>query len=384
MSGGSAGILRADFSSPLMADDAARVTPGFFFRAAVVPFALTRMLLMAAGLFAVYRLPGARSPWWNQPTGTPIIDIWSHFDSIWYEGVARGGYVQMPAGYMSNIAFAPLFPMLMRIGCFFAGNSEKTFYVVGIVISNIALLVALGYLLALMLMDGHDRLSASRAAWAVLIFPTSFFLSACYPMSLYMALAMAAFYHARKQQWRLVGLLVGLAALSRPDGVLLSGALAVEYYLQRGFSIRRELFNLAWGPIGLFSWMACQWAKFGNPFAFVAVQSAWHSCSLWTVLHSTHAPLQLGPPVLFAVMTVMGLRRLRPSYTAFTILMGLLMLTANRYWSITRFVLVLFPCFMMLGMISRKHKWFHLAYTAVSASLSTFLMMRFALAQWVA
>ena len=60
------------------------------------------------------------------------------------------------------------------------------------------------------------------------------------------------------------------------------------------------------------------------------------------------------------------------------------MFTANRYWSITRFILVLFPAFMMLAILTRRHRWLHLAYTIVSAPLSGLLMMRFALNQWVA
>jgi hypothetical protein len=203
-------------------------------------------------------------------------------------------------------------------------------------------------------------------------------------MSLYMALAMAAFYHARRAQWPVVGVLSGLAALSRPDGLLLSGGLAVVYYLQNGLRIRRELFHLVWGPLALVGWIVYQAIKFGHPLAFISAQSAWNSCPIWTVLASSRAPLQLGPPALFIVLTVFGLTRLRPSYSAFTILMGVVMFTANRYWSITRFILVLFPAYMMLGILARKYRWLHIAYTMSSAPLSAILMIRFALNQWVA
>jgi hypothetical protein len=382
MSTESAGFYRVNLAS-VDSLDRARVTPRLVFRAVIVPFAFTRLLLILAGLFAIHRLPGARAPGWDLPTGSPMIDIWSHFDARWYESIAKGRYEYVP-GQMCNVPFAPLFPILMRAGCLFNTNSDTALFVSGIVVSNAALIVSLIYLIALLLLEGYDEITAARAAWYVLIFPTTLFLSAGYPMSLYMALAMAAFYHARKDQWRFVGLLAGLAALSRPDGLLLTGGLAVEYYLQHGFTIRRELFNLAWGPIGLLSWIAYQGFKFGHPLAFISAQAAWNSCPIWTVLFSSRVGLQLGPPAFFITLTILGLTRLRPSYSAFTLLMGAVMFTANRYWSITRFILVLFPAFMMLAILARRHRWLHLAYTIVSAPLSGLLMMRFALNQWVA
>jgi hypothetical protein len=365
------------------APKSSRVSPAFLFRSVVVPFTFTRILLTLAGLYADFYLPGARAYGWNLPTGSPLIDIWAHFDAGWYRSIAKGGYELIP-GQMCNVPFAPLFPILMRMAAVFVGTSERGFFVSGILISNAALLIALYYLVAIMLEDGHDEATAARAAWYVLVFPTTFFLSACYPMSLFLALALAAFYHARKNQWPIVGILAGLAAMSRPDGLLLTPALAVEYYLQHGLTFRRDLVHLAWGPVGLLSWMAWQAILFHNPFAFVAAQSAWNSCSIITVLHSPRAPLQLGPPALFLLLTALGVRRLRPSYTAFTLIMGLVMFTANRYWSITRFILVLFPAYMMLAILARKNRWIHLAYTLISTPLSAILMMRFALNQWVA
>ena len=294
-------------------------------RAVIVPYAYTRLLLICAACFAIFRLPAARAVGWDLPTGSTAIDIWSHFDGHWYLTIARDGYHLIP-GQQSNVVFAPLFPMLMRLGGLLAGGSDRAFLIAGIVISNLALLVTLVYMMDLLLLEGYDQTVAARAAWYVLIFPTSFFLSAVYPMSLFMAISTAAFYHARKDHWRIAGLLAGLAALSRPDGVLLTAGLAVEYLHQRGFSFRlwrrslplwrrslpRDFLSLAWGPAGLLAWMAFQWQQFGDPLTFVAVQKQWNYCPLLTVLHSSHAGLQLGCPALLAVMTLLAIRRLRP------------------------------------------------------------------------
>jgi hypothetical protein len=352
-------------------------------RAVIVPFVYTRLLLICAGCFAMYRLPGARAVGWDLPTGSAAIDMWSHFDGRWYLTIARDGYQLIP-GQQCNVVFAPLFPMLMRLGGRLAGGSDDAFLIAGMVISNLALIVALAYMSALLLLEGYDQKTAARAAWYVLIFPTSFFLSAVYPMSLFIALSAAAFYHARKEQWRIAGLLAGLAALSRPDGVLLTAGLGVEYLQQRGFRLRRDVLNLAWSPLGLLAWMAFQWRQFGDPLTFVVVQKQWNYCPILTVLHSSHAGLQLGTPALLAVMTILAIRRLRPCYSVFTIAMFSVMLAAARFWSITRFVVVLFPAFMMLGIVGRRWRIVHLLYTSMSAPLSVILMMRFSLNLWVA
>jgi hypothetical protein len=370
--------------SPILDDaDKPRIDFRFLLRSVIVPFAFTRLLLICAACFAIYRIPGARAVGWDLPTSSNALNIWSHFDGRWYLAIARDGYQWIP-NQQNSVPFAPLYPMLMRFGGLLAGGSDQAYLIAGIVISNLALIVAIIYMMALLLLDGYDRTTAARAGLYVLIFPTSFFLSAVYPMSLFMALAAAAFYHARKQQWNFVGILAGLAALSRPDGVLLTAGLAVEYYLQRGFSFRRDLLWLAWGPLGTLSWMAFQWRRFGDPLAFITAQKQWSSCPITTVLRSSHAGLQLGPTALFAVLAILAIRKLRPSLTAFLAIMFSVMLCSSRFWSITRFILVLFPAFMMLAIVARRRRIVHLLYMSMSTPLSVILMMRFSLNLWVA
>jgi len=370
--------------SPILDDaDKPRIDFPFLLRAVIVPFVCTRLILVCAACFAIYHIPAARAVGWDLPTSSSALNMWSHFDARWYLTIARDGYQWIP-NQQNSVPCAPLYPMLMRFGGLLAGGSDQAYLIAGIVISNLALIVAIIYMMALLLLDGYDQATAARAGLYVLIFPTSFFLSAVYPMSLFMALAAAAFYHARKEQWNFVGLLAGLAALSRPDGVLLTAGLAVEYFLQRGFSFRRDLFSLAWGPIGTLSWMAFQWRQFGNPLAFIAAQKQWSSCPITTVLHSSHAGLQLGSPALFAVLTILAVRKLRPSLTAFLAIMFGVMLCAARFWSITRFILVLFPAFMMLAIVARRRPIVHVLYMSMSTPLSVILMMRFSLNLWVA
>jgi hypothetical protein len=362
--------------------DLSRQFPRHFFKNVLLPFACTRLFLLLAACFAVSRLASSADPGWTGPTSSAAINMWSHFDGSWYLSIAKTGYHFSP-GAQSNAAFAPLYPMLMRIGGQLFGGSDVAILTAGILISNLALLAAVAYLVSLMQLEGHDD-AAARAAWYLLIFPTSFFFSAVYPMSLFLALATGAFYHARRGQWNIAATLTALATLSRPDGVLLSAGLALEYFLQHRLAIRRDILWLASGPAALLGWIAFQWHQFGDPLAFVAAQRQWDPSPIQTVIHSSRAGLQLGCAALFLILVILCLRFLRPSYTLFAASMLGVMLAAARFWSITRFVIVLFPAFMVLAILGRRWRFAHIAYVALAAPLSTLLMIRFALDLWVA
>src|SRR5207237_9491846 len=80
-----------------------------------------------------------------------------------------------------------------------------------------------------------DRRTAARVVLYVCIVPTTLFLSAGYSDSLFLGLAVSAFYYARAGRWIIVGILAAAAALCRPPGVLLVAPLAFEYLSQKEF-----------------------------------------------------------------------------------------------------------------------------------------------------
>src|ERR1700679_2827284 len=91
----------------------ARLDLRFFFRAVIVPFAFTRLLLLCAACYGFYRIPAARAFDWKGPSSSNLLNMWSRFDGVWYLSITRNGYHLIP-NQMSNVAFAPLYPMLMQ------------------------------------------------------------------------------------------------------------------------------------------------------------------------------------------------------------------------------------------------------------------------------
>src|SRR5271156_3587740 len=156
-----------DLSIADLLEPRSRVDVGLFARSLVVPFVYTRLLLVLAGFFAVYWIPQARAIGWDLPTSSAALNMWSHFDGRWYLAIARDGYSYTP-GEMSGVAFAPLYPMLMRVGGRLAGASDEAYLAAGLVISNVSLIVSLAYMMAILLMEGYDRAVASRTAWYIL------------------------------------------------------------------------------------------------------------------------------------------------------------------------------------------------------------------------
>jgi len=163
------------------------------------------------------RAPGmetmdASPQWW--------INMWSHWDAGWHVSVAQRGY-QIQSDAPSNVAFFPLFPLLIKALTLLRGRSdEESFLVSGILVANGALLIALGCLAALVRLDADESI-ARRAVWYLLLFPASLFLSAVYADSLFLALVLASFLSARRGHWWAAGLLGCEAALvTNPSGLV--------------------------------------------------------------------------------------------------------------------------------------------------------------------
>ena len=61
-------------------------------------------------------------------------DGFARYDAGWYHGIASQGYAY-GAGGRNNLAFFPVYPMLMRAGGWLLGERQEDYYFAGIVIS---------------------------------------------------------------------------------------------------------------------------------------------------------------------------------------------------------------------------------------------------------
>lgn len=328
-----------------------------------------------------------------------LLAVWGHWDAVHYLDVARRGY----AG--TDMAFFPLYPSLIRI----VGSAIGNDLVAGLVISNVALFFGLLFFYKLV-EHQYTRGVAHRAIFYISIFPTAVFFSAVYTESLFFALTVASFYYIREHRWVTAGAIGAFAALTRSEGVLLVIPFAIEVFsavrassFGQVFGEPKRLVRIALGaiaiPLGLAAYMAWLWILNGDPLYFSHVQSHWnrHFAPPWvSVVHAFHivttakTPLvaanqliEIGFTILMIGVLAAGLRRMRPSYSAYMALSILIPMSTSSLMSTPRFALVLFPMFVLLAIWGGR-AWVNNAIVAFSLPLLGLFTVLFADWYWVA
>ena len=405
-------------------------------RYALLPYLSTRLLLISIGLLAnFYLMPlivknpvlPSHAVYMHFPQALWLM--WQRFDSGYYLNLARHGYGSASTLHNhANWVFYPLYPLLISSIAFVLGGNIDAFSFAGLIISTIAGIIAIAYLYLLVSKD-FGQTVAARTVLYLSLFPMSFYLSAIYTEALFLALALACIYYARRHSWWIAGLCGGLAALTRSQGVALVVPLVWEYLRVTGeryvslpeqwpqklsergrlwlrsywhglFLAAHDWKNWATGlalclvPAGLLTFMLYAKIKTGDLFAtFHANAWSWgrQLSSPWQLLIYSLRHPSLGDPMswnfwllnillafIFLGFTLWAFRRLPIIYALYTAVMVLLPLSANLLNSVGRLYLVVFPAFILLALPDRKNKqpW-HTVIIALFAALQALFMAFF-------
>jgi len=390
--------------------------PKWFARDILIPFVITRLALSLVAWLGFHLLPlpitfpaaweigsdGGRHALVNHISSSvhPWVNMWSRWDAGWYVDIAQTGY-EFHAGLPSNAAFFPLYPLLMKAihALLFLPSTDYWWLLTGIALSNIALLVGLGYFRALLAIDFTAEV-ASRAIIYLLVFPTTFFFSSVYTESLFLGLSVAAFYYARNNRWLLACILAALATLTRSQGIILVVPLLVEYFKQREFNLRKVRWNIgafALIPAALFLFAFFLKLKFGSWSVVFDVQRAWGRHLMWPwhplVWFLRHAPplslehhdiLDFSFLLLLVVAASIGLQQLRSSYCVYFWVAVAFFFGWGMFGSVPRFDLVIFPLFIVLALLGERRRAFHFGYIVTSCMLAAMFMVMHSQWNWVA
>ena len=360
-------------------------------------FGNTRLIICVAALIGYFMLPTDPGHW-EPSSGSGLLGLITRWDSRWYDWIVQEGYWLRP-GQQSNIAFFPLYPLIIKVTMPLVGNNT---ILAGVLISNLAFLLALIVLYQLVESIYADRGVARRTVYYLAIFPTSFFFSAMYSESLFLLFTVTAVYFARKKLWVWATLMGLLASATRTVGVLIWGLVMWEWLQVHGWTIetirqRRSWHNLWNGlrsdwfhfliisviPLGLLSYMLFLQMTFNDPIAFSTVQAAWgrENVGPWTVIirdvgdlltegaspENLSRLLNLGTLIFFLAMSPLVWRRLGAGYAIYIIL-SLLIPATSASQSIIRYALVCFPLFIVVGDWGRN-ELFDRTWVTVSAVL---------------
>jgi len=360
-------------------------------------FTLSRALVLlfaALGYFLLASVHEGISVPLDEPAPW-FLSIWYQWDANWYMSIVTHGYPWM-VDEQSNVAFFPLYPLAVRgLGLVFGGR----FLLAGLILSSAFLFCGMVYLYRLVKIDYGAEI-ARRAVWLMGIFPTSIFFTTLYTESLFMMTSVASFYYARKGRWAMAGLWGLLASLTRVTGLLLVLPLAWEYFGQHSFSlkkiIRPSALWMALVPGGVLLYMAYLYVSMGKPLAFAETQvTGWgHGFTMfvgsitrdvdilidkseWWVVY------ELAATALLAALTIISLKKLRGSYTIYMLTSLLFFLAEGTTKSISRYLLVVFPIFILIPMVARK-KAAWLSVCGISLVLLAVSTVAFVTGRWVA
>ena len=333
------------------------------------------------------------------------VDVWAHWDGGWYAHIARDGYTDST----TTTAFFPAYPLLVRAAGWVLGGHDV---LAGVIVSLAAAAVAfvLLYELAGELV-GED--AARRTVVYLALFPAALFLGAVYSESLYLLLSVAAFLAATRGRFAYAGVAAGLAILTRPTGVMLLPALVLLAW--RAPARSRAFGGLALAVPIAAAWPLWLWDAFGHPLAFLGAErnewhrrlspagpfggawrgivAGWHGVEQFVAggnrFPGTDDALQaaginleaLVAAVFVVVLGILAWRRLGAAYGVFVLGSVALPLAspASNFplLSMPRFVLGVFPVFIVLGAVARGPR----AQAAVVASFA--ILLGLDLARWV-
>jgi len=293
-----------------------------------------------------------------------LVSLHARWDSFWYLDIAQNGYsLEYNPWGLYNIVFFPLYPFLVKAISFLTAGD---FVLSGWILSSIFLLLTLFYFFKLV-REFHSEINPYLPIIFLLIFPTAFFLNIVYTESLFLFLSLATFYYGLKKKFVCAGVFGLFASLTRVTGILLFIPLVWEYLKNYNCKLK-SVFNLKILPIfliplGTFSFFLYHYFKFGNFFLFFEVQKNWGRAF---TLQKGHFDLFSNPAivnfcldVLFVIFALIVLyfifKKLRTSYGLYMLATIAVALSTGTLMSTGRYILVLFPIYILLASIKNQY-----------------------------
>jgi hypothetical protein len=244
-----------------------------------------------------------------------VLGGFERWDGRWYSAIARHGYNAVPHAlhHQSPWPFFPLFPVAMR-GVALVGLSVPF---AGVVFNHVAFLVALIGVQRLALRRTQPS-TANLAVWLVALGPLSFVFSMLYPSALFLAASVWAFVWVEEHRDLAAGLAAALAALSRPNGIVVALALIITV----GFVLERAVRIIVPVVAATSIWVLFNALRTGDPFRFVDAKAAWREIDITQFVRGP-TPDALLHLVLAAVavgLVLAASRSMPRSWTLFTVL----------------------------------------------------------------
>jgi hypothetical protein len=354
-------------------------------RVAVVPWALARVLVVAALAMSRHLFDEVGAP----PRPVALGQGLFAWDAAFYRDIAEHGYRAVGE---ASLRFFPLVPMLGRgLGWILFDHTPAAL----IIVANVSALAFGALLHRLALRETADAATARRAAWFGALFPAAFVLVMGYAEATAMMLGVVVFLGLRSNRFWWAAVAGFFAGLCRPVGVLLAVPAAVEAArgwraASTGSRVARVASVLApaAGAATYLAWVGAEFGDFWKPISLQnqatlrggfqdpltrtidAVGDLFGGDRFGSGLHIVWA-------VGFALLLVVLFRRFPASYSLYGAVTLLLGLSAQNLDSLERYCWSTFPFLLALAAVTDRDEVERGAYVLVTAALVGYATLAF-------
>lgn len=323
--------------------------------------------------------------------------VWSfaNFDGVHYLTIAKSGY----SAQFTQVFF-PLYPLAINI-------LHRLMYfvhpiLIGITLSSVAFFLSLIIFIKLLRQDYNKKIIVWTIFFLVLS-PVSFFFGSLYTESVFFLFILLSFYFGRQRNWLLAGIFGAMASLTRLVGILLFPALLWEIWNAYGVNKKKIspgsafllLIPAGLGIYSLYLYIAFKDALYfwhaqgvfgaersGNSIIFLP-QVLWRYVKIFvTVPPSQHifwiSLFEFCVTIVALFLLFLGYKKkIRMSYLIFGALAVIIPTLSGTLSSMPRYMVIVFPIFIALGMIkSTNVKIILLVLSAILLAISTVVFTR--------
>lgn len=313
------------------------------------------------------------------------------WDAGWYMNAAQNGYpdfVSDQPGHdaQSNIAFFPLFPLLVR---FVQGLTGWTFLASGVLVS-IASGLAAALVIWVLVRHLADDEGAIRAVALFSFFPASVSMVLPFSEGVAVGFSAACLYFLVRERWLLAGMAAGFATAARPTAMVLT--LCCVYAAGMAVLRKRQwsaLVCIPLAPLGVVAYFTFLKFRTGRFTAwFDVLEAGWAQKTdfgrgtlnaVRLVLHSPLVDLNALSATLALGATIAGFIALlywRPPTVIilYAAAVSALALTSG-IGSRPRYMLSAFPLLMALGVVTRKPVSFSIVLGMSATGLGVYTIL---------
>ncbi len=353
------------------------------FHKIVIIFIISKVIILSGG-FAGSFLPDVTHR--IHVVDNEFLNGWAQYDASGYLDVAENGYNAQFHNNSGNYSLYPFLPLLIKIFSF-VGYATAAFLIV-----NIASFLAVIALYLLVKGELKSEKLAYKTLFYFLLFPTIYFMTAMYTEAIFVFLAVTMFLCARHEKWLYAGLLGFCLSLTRIHGIIIFIPMLYMYLSSRRHcvwtpsaskhngvysllkiqNINKSILYLFLTPLGFVSFMLYQFIVTGNAliqfmhFSQYAKQISypWTSVigAISAIIHPNSLSMlaynfvNLSVFVLLTIATIYAFKYLKPEYGIYIVVNLLIVLVSSNLNGIGRYVLLMFPVFIVMAIASEKNR----------------------------